>query len=43
MGFLYEKCINKVLTEEILSKSKTFKCGKDDLDDFFRNDALLYA
>jgi len=43
MGFLSEKCINKVLTEEILSKSKTFKCGKDDLDDFFRDDALLYA
>jgi len=43
MGFLSEKCVNKILTEEILQRSKPFKCGKADLDDFFRKDALLYA
>lgn len=43
MGFLTEKCINTILTEEILSKTVSFTCGNQDLDDFFRNDSILYA
>jgi len=43
MGFLTEKCINTVLTREIISSAKTFTCGNADLDEFFRRDALLYA
>ncbi len=43
MGFLTEKCIYTVLTEEILSKAKPFTCGNKDLDDFFRNDAMPYS
>ena len=43
MGFLLEKCSFRLLTSEILSRCKPFSCGDCDLDDFFMNDALLYA
>ncbi len=40
--FLLDKCILVPLSEEILAKSHSFKCGNVDLDDFFQYDALLY-
>lgn len=43
MGFLLEKCSFRLLTPEILSRCKSFSCGDCDLDDFFKNDALLYT
>lgn len=43
MAFLEENCILSVLTEEILAESNPFTCGDDDMDEFFRQDALDYT
>ena len=43
MPFLKERCILRLLTEELQNSCEPFKCGNDDLDDFFREDAALYA
>lgn len=43
MVFLEENCILNVLTEEILAESNPFTCGDDDMDEFFRQDALDYT
>lgn len=42
-GFLQNKCTFRLLTEEILNSCEPFSCGNDDLDSFFKDDALLYA
>ncbi|MCR4774272.1 MAG: N-acetyltransferase [Prevotella sp.] len=43
MGFLTENCRLALLTNEILSQSEPFSCGDDDLDNFFREDAVLFT
>ena len=43
MAILEEHCILDVLTDEILSECESFTCGDDDMDEFFRNDALSYT
>lgn len=44
MGFIADKCIFEVLTQEILSECNPFTCGDDaDMDEFFQKDALTYA
>lgn len=44
MGFLEDKCIFEVLTKEVILESFLFTCGNDvDMDEFFQNDALIYA
>lgn len=43
MSFLNKECTFCELTECIVSCCKDFSCGNDDLDDFFKNDALKYA
>lgn len=43
MAILEEHCILDVLTDEILSECEPFTCGDDDMDEFFRNDALSYT
>lgn len=43
MAFLEGNCILNVLTEEILAESNPFICGDDDMDEFFRQDALDYT
>lgn len=44
MGFLEEKCVFEVLTQEVLLESNPFTCGNDaDMDEFFQKDALTYA
>ena len=43
MAILEEHCILNVLTDEILSECEPFTCGDDDMDEFFRNDALSYT
>ena len=44
MGFIADKCIFEVLTQDILSECHPFTCGDDnDMDEFFQKDALTYA
>lgn len=43
MGFLLDTCTFSVLSKAILSKTKAFDCGHQDLNDFFVNDALNYS
>jgi len=38
-----EKCNFRVLTRKLLEKTRPFSCGEPDLDNFFREDAVLYA
>ena len=42
MRFLLDKCQLVKVDERILSACCPFTCGDDDLDDFFRNDAMRY-
>lgn len=42
MGFLLDKCRLVKVDEDILTACCPFTCGDDDLDDFFRNDAMRY-
>lgn len=41
--FLIEQCQFYELTEDMLATCQPFSCGNDDLDDFFRHDAIRYA
>ena len=43
MGFLAEKTIFSSLTKDLLEESVGFSCGNEDLDGFFRYDAVSYA
>jgi len=43
MSFLLNNCHFSVLDAAILASSNSFFCGNPDLDDFFRNEAILYA
>lgn len=44
MDFLENNCIFEVLTQEVLAECCPFTCGvDDDMDEFFRKDALVYA
>lgn len=44
MGFIADKCIFEVLTQDILLECYLFTCGDDaDMDEFFQKDALTYA
>lgn len=41
--FLIDKCSFLPLSEKIISQVEPFSCGSDeDMDDFFRNDAIAY-
>lgn len=42
MVFLEENCVINVLSSEILAESHPFLCGDEDMDEFFRKDALDY-
>lgn len=39
---LDDKCIMARVTQELLDYCQPFSCGDDDLDDFFRNNAIAY-
>ena len=43
MTFLEENCVLNVLTDDILAECHPFTCGDDDMDEFFRKDALDYT
>lgn len=43
MAFLNVKCLRVRLTDSVVSHCKPFKCGNDDLDDFFKVDYSAYA
>lgn len=43
MEFLLEKCTFTHCDEKLLSGCSPFDCGHADLNDFFRNDAVLYS
>jgi len=43
MNFIEEFCEIHTLSEEILPGFETFTCGDEDLDGFFREDAIKYA
>lgn len=43
MAFLLDKCTLRLYNQEILDSCVPFDCGNDDLNDFFRNDALNYT
>lgn len=43
MGFLVDKTIFASLTQKVLDDSEEFSCGNEDLDGFFRDDAVSYA
>ena len=43
MAFLEENCVLNILTDGILSECHPFVCGDDDMDEFFRKDALDYT
>lgn len=43
MGFLAEKCTFRLLTRELIETCKPFSCGYDDLDEYFLQDAPLWA
>ena len=43
MAFLEENCVLNILTDDILSECHPFVCGDDDMDEFFRKDALDYT
>jgi len=43
MGFLEENCHLRVLSRKLLAKAQPFSCGESDLDNFFKEDAVLYA
>ena len=41
--FLYDDCVMLAYNKEVRENCLPFSCGEDDLDDFFLNDADLYA
>ncbi len=42
MGFLLNNCTLKVYNQDIINSCDTFDCDNDDLNDFFKNDAINY-
>ena len=40
---LYEDCVMLAYNKEVRRNCLPFTCGENDLDDFFLNDADLYA
>ena len=43
MAFLADHCMLSLLTESILAECHPFICGDEDMDEFFRKDALSYS
>lgn len=43
MAFLEENCVLDILTDDILRECHPFVCGDEDMDEFFRKDALDYT
>lgn len=43
MFSLYDECVMMPLNAEVRSNCMPFSCGNDDLDEFFLQDADLYA
>ena len=43
MAFLEENCVLDILTDNILEECHPFVCGDDDMDEFFRKDAMDYT
>ena len=42
MGFLLDHCTLKIYNVEIINSCQAFDCDNNDLNDFFRNDAINY-
>ena len=42
MGFLLDHCTLKIYDSEIINSCQVFDCDNNDLNDFFRNDAINY-
>ncbi len=42
MGFLLDHCTLKIYDSEIINFCQVFDCDNNDLNDFFRNDAINY-
>ncbi len=40
---LYDDCVMLAYSKEVRENCLSFTCGESDLDDFFLNDAELYA
>lgn len=40
---LYDNCVMLLYNKEVRENYVPFNCGESDLDDFFLNDAELYA
>ena len=43
MAFITDNCTFCELTDDVLTACQPFSCGNEDLDDFFRHDAIRYA
>lgn len=43
MGYLLDNCTISLYTAELLKQCEPFRCGEDDLDDFFATKALEYS
>ena len=43
MSFLHDKCSFGFFTREKADASQSFRCGDDDLDEFFLHDAFLQS
>lgn len=43
MGFLADNTVFSSLTQKVLEESENFSCGNEDLDGFFKDDAVSYA
>lgn len=43
MGFLADNTVFSPLTQNVLEDSEEFSCGNEDLDGFFKDDAVSYA
>lgn len=43
MAFLIENCIRTSLTEKMVTLCEPFDCGNEDLNEFFKEDAIAYG
>ena len=43
MSYLLDKCKFVSFDKSLIEKSSFFDCGHDDLNEFFKNDAILYS
>lgn len=43
MAFLIDDCLRTMLTEKVITLCDSFDCGNEDLNEFFREDAVAYG